>query len=301
MDQDQPPRRRSPPARRPPQPATPPPRPRRDPSSPSQQSAARSAEGHPPRRIEREFGVPIPGEILDPTQWTQTALKAWPNPGPLDWQSLFGRRAPVVLDIGCGNGRFILGSAWTRRDHDHLGVDTLPVVIRYARRRANQRGLSNVRFAVGGGLELVRDYVPPHSVAEIHVYHPQPYDGPDPALAQRRLFTPEFAMLLHRALQPGGLLVVQTDHPGYWDAIRHIAAGFFHLTERIGPWPDAPRGRTRREIIALRQGLRVYRASGHPRTDLTEQDAAELVRTLPLPVFAPHRRSRALDRLDRGY
>src|SRR6478752_4887580 len=99
------------------------------------------------RQIEREFGVPVAGEILDPTQWTQTALKRLPD-GRLDLEELFGREAPLVLDLGCGNGRFLIGSAVWRRDHDHLGIDVKPVVIRYATRRGNQRGLKNVRFAV---------------------------------------------------------------------------------------------------------------------------------------------------------
>src|SRR5689334_14570333 len=103
------------------------------------------------RQIEREFGVPIAGEILDSSQWTRTALKKLPADGLLDWQALFGRRAPVVLDLGCGNGRFLIQSAVWRADHDHLGLDILPVVIRYATRRANQRGLRNIRFAVGDG------------------------------------------------------------------------------------------------------------------------------------------------------
>src|SRR5262245_46457794 len=107
-----------------------------------------------PRRIEREFGVAFPGEIVDPAQWTKTALKRLPVSGRLDWKELFGRDAPVVLDLGCGNGRYLIGSAWWRRDHDHLGLDILPVVIRYATRRANQRGLSNIRFAVGHAHEF---------------------------------------------------------------------------------------------------------------------------------------------------
>src|SRR6266481_5755498 len=97
------------------------------------------AEERKRRHIEREFGVPIAGEILDPSLWTQTALKKLPADGRLDWQQLFGRRAPVVLDLGCGNGRFLIGSAVWRADHDHLGTDSLPVVIRYATRRGNQR------------------------------------------------------------------------------------------------------------------------------------------------------------------
>src|ERR1043166_3455246 len=60
------------------------------------------------RVIEREFGVPIPGEILEPSQWTKTALKKLPAAGPIDWETIFGRRAPLIVDIGCGNGRYLL-------------------------------------------------------------------------------------------------------------------------------------------------------------------------------------------------
>src|SRR5437868_11522411 len=123
------------------------------------------------RQIEREFGVPIAGEILDPSQWTQTALKKLPADGRLDWPTLFGRQAPVVLDVGCGNGRFLLQSAVWRPDHDHVGIDVLPVVIRYATRRGNQRGLSNLRFAVSDGQRLLTHHVGPHTITEIHCYH----------------------------------------------------------------------------------------------------------------------------------
>src|SRR5439155_18053967 len=142
------------------------------------------------------------GRILPSEQWTQTALKRYPDGQPLDWPELFGRSAPVVLDLGCGNGRFLVWSAVHRPQFDHLGVDTLPVVIRYARRRGNQRGLANLKFAVGGAHELLEDYVEPTSVAEIHCYHPQPYYDPD--LVHKRLITPEFLVLAHRSLGPGG-------------------------------------------------------------------------------------------------
>jgi tRNA (guanine-N7-)-methyltransferase len=249
------------------------------------------------RQIEREFGVPIAGEILEPERWTQTALKKLPTEGPLDLPALFGRSAPLVVDIGCGNGRFLLGSAVWRPQLDHLGVDVLPVVIRYGTRRANQRGLTNIRFAVTDGLRCVRQLLPPGCAAEVHCYHPQPYY--DPSQVGRRLITPEFLALGHRVLAPGGQLFVQTDSPGYWRYIREVVPVFFELHERIGRWPDAPKGRTRREIIALRRGLPVFRGIGAAKAGLSEVEALHLAESLPPPVFDADPRLRELDEMER--
>jgi tRNA (guanine-N7-)-methyltransferase len=248
-----------------------------------------------PQRVEREFGVPFPGRVLPPEQWTQTALKKMPETGRLNWKELFGRDAPVVLDVGCGNGRYAIQSAVSRPTHDHLGTDILPVVIRYARKRGNQRGLTNVRFAVLGGHELLERYVEPGSVAEVHCYHPQPYY--DPAQVHRRLITPAFLALVHRALVPGGLFVIQTDNPGYWRYIQEVVPVFFDFCVRVGRWPDAPRGRTRREIVALKKGLPVFRGSGTAKVGLSEGEAVRLAEGLPPPTFDADRRLRELDRL----
>ncbi|HVW02080.1 MAG TPA: methyltransferase domain-containing protein [Planctomycetaceae bacterium] len=248
------------------------------------------------RKGEREFGVPIAGEILPPEQWTQTALKHLPE-GHLDWPAIFGRTAPIVLDLGCGNARYLISSAVWRPDHDHLGCDILPVVIRYATRRGNQRGLTNVRFAVSGGREFLATHVAPGSVAEIHCYHPQPFS--DPAQIGKRLITPEFLVLVHQALQPGGRFFLQTDNPGYWKYMRQIVPMFFDFEDQRGTWPDSPRGRTRREIIALREGLPVFRGFGRAKSDLTLSAALELAHALPLPVFDADRRLQQLDAMER--
>ena len=247
------------------------------------------------RQIEREFGVPIAGAILDPASWTQTALKKLPPPGPLEFQSLFGRRAPLVVDLGCGNGRFLLQSAVWRPDHDHVGVDVLPLVLRYATRRANQRGLTNIRFAAIDAQRFVADYLTPASVYEAHCYHPQPFH--DPRTIGRRLLTPVFLADLHRVLAPGGQLFVQTDNAPYWEYLRTVLPAFFSMAEQPAPWPDAPKGRTRREIIALRRGLPVFRARGTARS-LSAEERLHLASTLPAPDFDAGPPARELDDLE---
>jgi tRNA (guanine-N7-)-methyltransferase len=233
--------------------------------------------------IEYELGVAIPGRILPQPEWAKTAIKRLPEVGPLDWQTIFGRTAPIVLDLGCGNGRFTLSSAVNRPDFDHFAIDFLPVVIRYATRRANQRGLHNVRFAVKDAQTFLSRYVNNCSVAEIHVYHPQPYH--DPRKAFLRVLTPQLLVDAHTALSPGGIFVVQTDNPDYWAYMTRVLPAFFDFTEHPEPWPDAPAGRTRREILARQRGLTVFRGVGIRRGDTSKEELVSLAESLPLPKF----------------
>ncbi len=233
--------------------------------------------------IEEEFGVPIPGAILPEAQWARTAIKRLPPPGPLDIGAIFGRVAPLVVELGCGNGRYTLQSALARPDHDHLASDILPVVIRYATRRANQRGLHNVRFAVRDAQTLVGAYLASGTVAEVHLYHPQPYH--DPRQAHLRLVTPRFLADVHRVLAPGGLFVVQTDNPDYWDYMARIVPEFCDFTPRDAPWPDAPAGRSRREILARSRHLKIFRGAGTRRDDLSLAAAVRAAEQLPAPRF----------------
>jgi tRNA (guanine-N7-)-methyltransferase len=230
-----------------------------------------------------DYGVPIPGVVLPQEQWAKTAIRRMPSPGCLDCAEMFGRKAPVVLDLGCGNGRFVIASALARREFDHVGIEILPVVIRYATRRANQRGLSNVRLAVIGAYELLAQYVPPASIAEIHLYHPQPYRDSD--RKHRRLLTPEFLALVHRSLIAGGQLVLQTDNRAYWQYLKAVAPLFFEFEELSGKWPDAPQGRTRREIYARRHGMKIFRGQGRPRPELTAEAIEGIVAAAPKPNF----------------
>ncbi|MFM7166064.1 MAG: tRNA (guanine(46)-N(7))-methyltransferase TrmB [Planctomycetaceae bacterium] len=251
----------------------------------------------PPGSTEDEFGIPVPGVVLPQEQWARTALKKLPD-GILDWDVLFGRTAERVIDIGCGNGRSTLVGALSRPECDFLGVDILPVVIRYATRRANHRGLHNTRWAVIGGRELLLKHIAAGSISEVHCYHPQPWYRRDQV--SRRLITPEFLSLVHRSLQPGGRFVLQTDHPLYWSYMLKIVPHFFEWRELSGPWPEAPAGMTRRELIAMQRGLPIFRGEGRARSGVDAERAMSLAESLPLPIFNADRRLLELDRLEQG-
>jgi tRNA (guanine-N7-)-methyltransferase len=231
---------------------------------------------------EFEFGVAIPGTILPVDQWAKTAIHRLPE-GILDTQTLFGRVAPTVLDIGCGNGRFVISSAVLRPEVDHIGIDILPVVIRYATRRGKERGLSNTRFAVCGGFDFLERHAADNSFAEIHVYHPQPYANSE--LASRRLLSPQFLVQVHRALQPNGKLFLQSDNPSYWKYIRESIGQVMDWQEQSEPWPDYPLGISRRELIATSKKLPIFRAIA-TRRDLDPDSFGAIANQLPQPTFS---------------
>jgi tRNA (guanine-N7-)-methyltransferase len=210
-----------------------------------------------------EFGVPFPGQVLPRERWTKTGYR---DPGrPFDWEAVFGRSAPRVVDLGCGNGRYLIGSALARPGVDHLGVDLVQVAIDHAAHRANQRGLSNARFVTGDANPWLAERLVPDSVDEIHVYHPQPYY--EVAEVSKRLLTPEYLERIWLVLRRGGLLVLQTDNKSYWNYLRTAVGKHFEPSILPGPWPDAPRGRTRREILARKKGLAVWRLEARRRDE----------------------------------
>lgn len=236
-----------------------------------------------PGQTEYEFGIPIPGTILPPEQWAKTAIKRLDD-GPMEWNTVFSNPGPVALDIGCGNGRFTIASAVARPDWNHVAIDFLPAVVRYGTRRANQRGLANCRFAVIDGWRMLHTCCSSQSLSEIHIYHPQPYS--DPNQSHMRMLTPEFILRMHDCLVDGGKVFLQTDREAYWDYITAAMKSIFHWQTIDGDWPAGPEFRSRREILARKQGLPIFRGIATRKDDWPRDALNEIIAKLAMPVFA---------------
>lgn len=141
---------------------------------------------------------------------------------PLDLAALFGREAPVEVDLGCGDGGFLLRYAPQHPERNYLGVDRLLGRIRKLDRKAPRLGLTNLRALRVDAAYLVRYLLRPGTVAAFHIYFPDPW--PKKRHRGRRLVNAPFAGVLHRALGPGGTVYLRTDDADYFAQMQEVFA-----------------------------------------------------------------------------
>ena len=175
----------------------------------------------------------------------------------LDLSSLFGRQAPVVLEIGFGMGETTAAMAEAQPDHDLLAVDVHTPGIGALLRLIEQRGLPNVRVADGDAVTLLVEMLQPASLHEVRVFFPDPW--PKRRHWKRRLVGEAFADFVAMRLVPGGVLHVATDWEPYAEQVRRVLTDHpeFELTDRV-PW----RPRTRFEETGLAAGRSSYDVVG---------------------------------------
>lgn len=157
---------------------------------------------------------------------------------PLDLPEVFGRTAPVEVDLGCGDGTFLCDLAETNPARDFLGVERLFGRSQSACRRAMQRELTNVRVLRVESGYAVRYLLPPQSIEVIYLLFPDPW--PKKRHHRRRIVTREFLIDLSTALMPAGLLSIATDNPDYFAEILRLVRASEEFAPKESPTLQLP-------------------------------------------------------------
>jgi len=180
----------------------------------------------------------------------------------LDFVALFGRDAPVHVEVGFGNGEALAAMAAAHPQNNYLGIEVHRPGVGALLRRIEAEGLTNVRVACTDAKELLEQRIPAASLSAVYIFFPDPWHKK--RHHKRRLVQIEFVELLAHKLKPGGLLHLATDWEDYAQhmlAVLSAAKGFENTS---GSSQYAPRPETRPCTRFERRGQRL----GHGVWDL---------------------------------
>jgi tRNA (guanine-N7-)-methyltransferase len=189
--------------------------------------------------------------------------------GALDPAALFGRVAPLVVEIGFGRGEATLAMAQDDPDRDVLAVEVHRPGVAALLRDVAEAGLTNVRIIVGDALPVLRDGFGPGDLDEVRVFFPDPW--PKARHHKRRLVGAPFVALVASRLRPagtfgpddaGGRLHCATDWEPYAAQMLAIVDAEPLLHNGFGGFAPRPASRPRTRFE--QQGL----AKGHVVRDL---------------------------------
>src|SRR6476659_3028617 len=173
----------------------------------------------------------------------------------LDNTELFGRSAPLHVDLGCGDGSFLCEMARRFPKRNFLGIERLTKRVEKVRRKTEK--IENVRVLRGDTLFAVRYLLPESSVETFYLLFPDPW--PKRRHQLRRIFTRDFLDAIAAALEKHGVLRVATDQLDYFQQVERISRD--HLQFQVVPRSpdDAVLPLTKFERKFRGQGLPIYR------------------------------------------
>lgn len=141
----------------------------------------------------------------------------------LDAGEIHREGRPLEIDLGCGDGAFLLGMAKEYPERDFLGVERLLGRVRKVCKKITKRHLDNARVLRLESRYTVEWLLPEATVSRLHLLCPDPW--PKLRHHRRRLVQVEFLEAVNRALQPGGEFLFMTDHEEYFQwAVEKVAA-----------------------------------------------------------------------------
>ena len=151
---------------------------------------------------------------------------------PTPWcvNELFGRKAPLEIEVGSGKGLFLQNAALRCPEHNFLGIEVSLKYARFTAARLAKRAVANALIVHGDGLRVFRELMPADSLTAVHVYFPDPWWKA--RHHKRRILNEAFLKDTMRTLEPQGRLHFWTDVKDYFEATLELIA---QQTLLVGP------------------------------------------------------------------
>ena len=179
---------------------------------------------------------------------------------PLDLDQIYGREAPKILEIGYGMGETTVTIAKAHPENDYLGIEVHTPGIGSLLKQIEESGLCNVRVIQHDAVEVVRNMIPPASLAGVHIFFPDPW--PKKRHHKRRLIQSQFVSLLCECMKPGAYLHATTDWEEYAQQILDVLSAEPQLANTTDRFALRPKSRPLTKFE--QRGLKL----GHPVWDI---------------------------------
>ena len=145
------------------------------------------------------------------------------QPDLIDFDAVFGRRAPTVLEIGFGMGEATAHIAALMPENNFLCCEVHEPGVGALLKRIGEQGLANIRIVQHDAVEVIDHMLPPESLAGVHIFFPDPWHKL--RHNKRRLIQPPLVARLARRLKPGGYVHCATDWEPYAQQMLQVLSG----------------------------------------------------------------------------
>jgi tRNA (guanine-N7-)-methyltransferase len=177
---------------------------------------------------------------------------------PLDAAAVFGRAAPLVVEVGFGMGDATAEVAAAAPEKDFIGIEVHEAGVGALLKRIGERGLPNLRIVRHDAVEVLREMIAPGSLAGLHLWFPDPWHKL--RHHKRRLVQPAFAELVASRLAPGGYWHCATDWQNYAEQMLEVLSATPGLANTAAGYAERPpwRPQTKFETRGLKLGHGVW-------------------------------------------
>lgn len=151
---------------------------------------------------------------------------------PLDTQAVFGRQAPLVLEIGFGMGDSLAEMARSNPQQDYIGIEVHRAGVGKLINYIEHDSLKNLRMYCFDAVEILANCIPDGSLDLVQIFFPDPWHKKKHQ--KRRLIQTPFVLGLMRKLKPGGRIHLATDWQHYAEQMMDVLSGIDGLVNTAG-------------------------------------------------------------------